>query len=244
MNEQMLSAALSTYSKVAALTTASAFAIFTARLSVLASTVQGAEAFSDAIKSLVSFFISLALAPVVFKAIIFSTGSIADQIGRYGMQHHVEASGEAGIFSDLMKLVSSDSPILNLVFNVIPLSVGYLASSVYSILLGAVCAVTPIILLYFEISNSSQSLRAVAATVLVLSSWPILWNIMSLLANEIWPTFSHTTISSVVFWCVVKVLQLLSPIFSVMFFKSFSMSGLSRSKPVLRSATKLISKDE
>jgi len=242
MNEQMLSAALSTYAKVAGLTGGLAFAIFTARVSVLTATVEGPSAFADALKSLIAFFISLALAPVVFKAIILSTGHIAAEIGRSSLSTH-ETSEQAGVFSELMKVAEHDSPILAFAIHVIPFSVGYLASSIYSIILGAVCAVTPIILLYYELSNSSQSLRAVASTVLVLSSWPILWNVMALLAKEIWPSFSHTTVASIVFWSVIKILQLLSPLFSVLFFKSFSMTGLSRGQAILRSIPKIKMKD-
>ncbi|RYZ77635.1 MAG: hypothetical protein EOP05_01115 [Proteobacteria bacterium] len=77
MSEQMLMASVDTYSSLATAIGGVALAIFTARISLTAALISNHSSYGAALKDLLVFFVALALAPIVFKAIVLTSSQIA-----------------------------------------------------------------------------------------------------------------------------------------------------------------------
>ncbi|RYZ77688.1 MAG: hypothetical protein EOP05_00895 [Proteobacteria bacterium] len=223
MSEQMLMASVDTYSSVATAIGGVALAIFTARISLTAALISNQNSYGAALKDLLVFFVALALAPIVFKAIVLTSSQIAVAI-----RVPEQKSQQLGLLDNLMSLINETNPAIGFIFSVIPNSVGWIASGVYSVLLGTIFAIAPFIFLHQLISHQSSAITTLLGAVVALSSWPILWNAMGLLGARLWPSFASTTIGSVAFWAAITVLQFLSPLFSAMLIRSFSVAGAAR----------------
>lgn len=232
----MLTAALSTYAKVAQVSGGIALAIFTARLSLSAALISQPAQYGQILKDLVTLFVALALFPLVFKSIISVTGSIANHLA-VG-----EVVREEGTIDQLWAVFADDNLILETITNLLPIAIDHIARAIYSVLLGAICAVAPIILIYQFMTGQGSGVAALTYSVLTLTSWPILWNAIGLFGKEVWPSFAETSLASVCFWAAIKVFQLLSPLFAAMFFKGFSVSGASKSAKVVTVIKKVVMK--
>lgn len=240
MSEQMLTSSIQTYSTVATAVGGVALAIFTARISLTAALVSSPGAYGAALKDLLLFFVALALAPMVFKGIVLTSGQIAEAISVPVSQKQSQSLVEL-----LMDYIKEDSPFWGFILNILPDSIGYLASGVYSVLLGTLCAVAPFIFLHQLVSHQSSAITTMLGAVVALSSWPILWNAMGLLGHNLWPTYAKTTLSGFFFWTAVTALQFVSPLFAAMMIKSFSAAGAgkaAKSMTVIRMAKSAVTK--
>jgi hypothetical protein len=230
MSEQMLSSSLDTYGTVAKAVGGVALAIFTARLSLSAALISSPGAYGAALKDLLVFFVALALAPLVFKGIVLTSSSIAEHLR---VPETVAKSG--GLMDQFSELITEEFPWAGFITNFIPLTIRFLASAVYSVLLGTLLAIAPFIFLHQLVSHQSAAISTLLGSVVALSSWPILWNAMGLLAHNLWPSYSETSVSGACFNLVVRLLQILSPLFSAMLIKSFSMAGAGKSVTIVKS---------
>jgi hypothetical protein len=235
MDQTMLAAAVATYAKVAQVTSGLALAIFTARISLSATLISQPGQYGSIVKELILFFLAIALFPEVFRAIVVTSGSVAHMLS-----YQEVARGE-GTVNKLWDLVVHDYPFLSMAA-LGPWFTFHLVRGIYLAILGAICAIAPVVLLYQFLSGQGAGVAVLGQAVLTLSSWPILWNSLGLLSNQFWPSFSKTSLAGVCFSLAITVLQVLSPFFAAAFFKTLSVSGASKSAKAITVIKKVVLK--
>lgn len=236
MSGLMIEASLSTFAKVAGIVTGLAVLIFTARVSLLVAFVGSPAQYAAVLKELIVFFAALALFSPLFKIVVSSTAQISERIAVQ------ETQRSEGAIDKIIDVVKEVNPAFYMLGDLLPMSVNYLAQAVYSILIATICAVAPVVLLYQLVTGSLGGITFLTATLMTLSSWPIVWNSIGSLAAQLWPSFSQTSLSGVCFWIVVKGLQILSPLFTGMLIKNYTVHGAGKSMKAVTVIKKMTTK--
>jgi hypothetical protein len=233
----MLDAALSVFRKVSGVSSGFVATIFVARITLLVASVASVEAYGKLFKDIAFFFIAITLFPQVFKIVVSSVGTLSASVGSQA----VASGGGATATDELMLAMMAQMPILGFLVDVLPLSITYIAQSIFSIIIGLLCAIAPVMFLSHLISGSLVGLQQFLSTLIILCLWPVLWNVLGLLRHELAPTISQTSLGSFCFAIVVQVLQLISPLVCMPLFKSGSLAqGISKAAAIKTLVSKRI----
>ncbi len=237
IDSAMLDAALSVFRKVSGVSSGFVATIFVARITLLVASVASVEAYGKLFKDIAFFFIAITLFPQVFKIVVSSVGTLSASVGSQA----VASGGGATATDELMLAMMAQMPILGFLVDVLPLSITYIAQSIFSIIIGLLCAIAPVMFLSHLISGSLVGLQQFLSTLIILCLWPVLWNVLGLLRHELAPTISQTSLGSFCFAIVVQVLQLISPLVCMPLFKSGSLAqGISKAAAIKTLVSKRI----
>lgn len=225
IDSSMLDAALLVFRKVSSISTGFVATIFVARLSILVVSVAAVEAYGKLLRDMAFFFIAISLFPQVFRIVVSSVGVLSSTVGSQA----VVSSGSPTATDELLQATKAQMPILGFMIDILPLSITYIAQSIFSIIIGLLCAIAPVIFLSHLISGSLLGLQQFLSTLIILCLWPVLWNVLGLLRHELAPTISQTSLGSFCFAIVIQCLQLVSPLLCIPLFKSSSLgSGMAK----------------
>ncbi len=76
----------------------------------------------------------------------------------------------------------------------------------------------------FVILNLAQGFYF--TTIISISLWPVVWNLIGLFGKELFNSTSSSTLTIIIYWFLIQILQLLSPLFCLFLLKSLSPSGV------------------
>lgn len=229
----MLTASLETYNTVAKAVGGVALAIFSIRLSLNATLIAQPKSYAEALKDLIAFFIAIFSSPIVFKTVLLTASQVAVALKVPEMR-----APDTDLAGQLFDFLKEGSGFATFFVELWPMLITNLAFSAYSLLLGAVISVAPFIFLHQLLSHQSAAITKVFGIFVALASWPILWNAIGLLGFNLWPSFASTTLAGVIFSFLVKILQLVSPLFSSMLITQLSLNGAGRSIGAIRTASR------
>lgn len=230
MSPALVEAALATFTKVSGIVSGLAVIVFSARIVLLVCFVGSPSQYAAALKELFIFFVALALFAPLFRTLILTTNEISQKIAV------AEVVRDPGALDKVFEWVGDEAPFVGMFLNLGPLSLTYVVQAIFSILIAAICSVAPLVLLYQFVTGSLSGISFLAGTLMTLCSWPIVWNSIGALANQLWPSFSQTSLAGVCFWFIVKLMQVISPLFSGSLIKNFSTQGAGKSVSAAQSA--------
>ncbi len=216
LNEAVMSASLILFHKVASAVSAFVSVILILRITILSVKISPASDYGDILKDAVSFFGILSIFPTILKLIIFGIKDLASKISYVS-----EAETQLGI-SSFFNQMFSDYPILSMFGKIGDILILGLSNAVYTALLSLFIASAPVFFFLSFMLNIQQGIKGYFSLIISLSLWPIMWNILGHLSIQISSEFNDSPVSSVCFWMVIQILQLLSPIFSFMLFKNLT----------------------
>ncbi len=216
MNEEVLSAGLILFNKVAGAVSAFVTVVVILRMTYLVVKISPANEYGDLLKDTVSFFGILSIFPMILRLIIFGTADLAKKISCV-----TPPEGQAGIraFFDRM---FSDYPMLSIFGKIGDVLILGLANAIYTSLLSLFIASAPVFFFLALLLNIHHGFKGYFGLIISLSLWPIMWNILGQLSVQISSQSNVAPASSVCFWVVIQVLQLISPIFSFILFKNLT----------------------
>lgn len=218
MNETVLGAALGLFSKVSLILSGFVGLLFMMRICFLAVRIANIYEYVDVIGDTVKYFGITALFPTLVRLILKLSGGLALSISYAPM-----AAAQSSIEEFMHKLFGEF--VLFQVFGKIgDILMNLFTQSIYTIFISLLLAIAPVMIFFSTMLGLSQGVGAYFASLLSLSMWPVLWNLLGLLGRELWPFIGTSPVSSVVFWVVIQILQLFSPVFCVLLFRTLSPS--------------------
>ena len=223
MNEAVLAGGLGLFGKVAGILTGFVSVVFMMRLSYMVVKISSPMEYGDLFKDTVAFLSLIALYPVLIRLIIFSIADVATKIS------YIPLEGNQKMFQEFISKLLSDYPLFMIFGRLADIIILSLANSVYTVFISLLMAAGPIFLFLSTMLNMQTGLKTYFGLLISLSLWPIMWNILGHLSLYVGGQFKESPISSVCFYLVILVLQLLSPLFTFGLFKSMSLgTGITK----------------
>lgn len=216
VSELVLSSGLSLFTKVSTIVIGFVTVIFFMRTTFLVVKISPAHEYGKLIYDVIFFLGLISLFPIIAKLIVFGIGNLAGKISYLPPD---QAQTDLIDFAD--KLLSA-SPVLMITIKAGFHFIQAIAYSVYTSLISLFIASAPIFIFLSTILNIQNGLKSFFGMLISLSLWPVLWNLLGQLALTVGSQIPESPISSVCFWLVILILQLLSPLFTLSLFKSMS----------------------
>lgn len=218
-NDLMLLSSLALFQKVSFMMLGLVGVVFCIRVVMLQMSFASIYEYGAVIKDIVFYLAMLSLFPHIVKLIFNTSGGLALKISYVPMSLAQEKVD--GFFSNLF----FDYNILKITSKLSDVIILNLAQGAYSVLTGLLLAISPIIIFMSYVLGVSKGLSTYISTLISLSLWPVVWNLIGLLGKELFRNNEASTLSIIAFWIVLHVLQFFSPIFCMIFLKSMSPSG-------------------
>lgn len=229
ISEIVLSGGLSLFVKVSALVSGFVAVIFFMRMTYLVVKISPANEYGKLIFDVAFYFGLLSLFPIITKLIVFGISDLAEKISYLPPE---KAQSDLIEFAD--KLLSA-SPVLMVTIKACFHIIQAIAFSTYTALISLFIAAAPIFIFMATVLEQQVGLKTFFSMLISLSLWPVMWNILGQLGLTVGSQIPESPISSVCFWVVILVLQLLSPFFTLSLLKNMS-ADIGTSK-VLKIAT-------
>ena len=229
ISEVVISGGLSLFAKVSAIISGFVGLMFAMRISFLVVRISPPSEYGNLLQSVIGYFGFTAIYPVLLKLIIATSGAIASRVTFVPLE-------QAQL--DIMNFVDalfSDFPIMMISGKISFLLVKGLAYSIFTALISLFVATAPIFIFLGTMFDIQSGLKSYFGILISLSLWPVLWNILGQLAIHVGSQFKDSPVSSVCFWGVIMVLQLLSPLFAYSLFNKMSVeTGTSKVLKIIK----------
>lgn len=223
MNETVLAAALGLFSKVSMILAGLVGVVFMMRICFLVVRIANVYEYADVIGDTVKYFGLSSLFPFLVKLIVKITGDLALSIS-YAPMTAVQSSIEEfaqKLFGEIV-MFQVFGKIGDIIMNL-------LTQSLYTISISLLLAIAPIMIFLSTMLGFSQGVAAYFASFITFCMWPVLWNLLGVLGRELWPFIGSSPASAVVFWIVIQILQLFSPLFCILLFRTLTPTmGISK----------------
>lgn len=219
LDEVILNAGLDLFSKISSFMTAIIAAVVIMRVVFLQATFSGASGYSELFIDLISYFGLSGIFPMLVKLMMEVIATLSKKIALSQMNDVHETVDK------FMSALIAESPGAQILAKVGDLAVLMFAQSTYTIMIGLLLAVAPIVLFCSTVLNLSFGMRAYFQSLLAMALWPLLWNVLGALGKSMFPYFSESPFRTTIYWCVILLLQVFSPIFCIILFRSMSSSG-------------------
>ena len=221
ISEVVISGGLSLFAKVSAIISGFVGLMFAMRISFLVVRISPPSEYGNLLQSVIGYFGFTAIYPVLLKLIIATSGAIASRVTFVPLE-------QAQL--DIMNFVDalfSDFPIMMIS--------GKISYSIFTALISLFVATAPIFIFLGTMFDIQSGLKSYFGILISLSLWPVLWNILGQLAIHVGSQFKDSPVSSVCFWGVIMVLQLLSPLFAYSLFNKMSVeTGTSKVLKIIK----------
>lgn len=228
ISELVLSSSLSLFTKVSAIVSGFVAVIFFMRMAFLVVKISPAQEYGKLIYDVAFYLGLISLFPMISKLVVFGIGSLAERISYLPPD---QAQTNLIEFAD--KLLSAN-PVLMVTIKAGFHFIQAIAYSIYTALISLFIAAAPVFIFMSTVLDIQNGIKAFFGMLISLSLWPVLWNLLGQLALTVGSQIQESPISSVCFWLVILILQLLSPLFTLSLFKNMS-ADLGTSK-VLKAA--------
>ncbi|MBL7557605.1 MAG: hypothetical protein JNM24_17380 [Bdellovibrionaceae bacterium] len=207
------------FQQVSAIITSLVALVFTIRTVMLLTKMAPPTEYGDLLISVATYFIMTQLTPylidVSFKTIAF----LAQELASLPSQEL-----ESEIMRELSKLFEN-SLVVRLIPELAALSVFWLVQSIFTILISFSIALGPIFIFISSMIGSTDGLRTYFSNLMALSIWPITWCLIGTLGTHVLKASQSGILFKIIFYIVLLVFQLLSPIFTYSIIKSASTSS-------------------
>lgn len=207
IDQSTVSAITDTFSKVSTVVMGLMGLVIVARFSLLAIQVGSVDRYAAVVREAVVVLITIALFPFLLKTSVSAISELASRFEFQSMDMGRGAVDEA--FEEVLK----SQPALWACAKIVSISFLYLVRTCFTLLLAIMCSAIPLVLLIEFIFGSRIGVATIGSTILALLSWPILWNLIGLLAMQLAPVMTETSVAGAVFSMMVHLIQLLSPLF-------------------------------
>lgn len=219
INALLLERSLELFSKVSLVVSGFVAVCFIMRAVFYQVTFRGVEAYAGLLQDVIVFFSFINVFPMLVKLLMSSVIQIASKVGSHELAGVNEASDK------FFQYMSGDYVVMQIWEKIGDISLIVIVQSVYSIMIGLLLAIAPIVIFSSTILKLSNGIGSYFKILFATSMWPILWNLLGTLGNSMWPKYFESPFRTVIYWSLVKLFQFLSPIFCISLFSSFSASS-------------------
>ena len=204
-----------TFSSVSVVVTSLIGAVMVARFALLAMQVAGADQYAAVVQDAVLF-------SFLFKVAISAVTELA---GKFEYREMNLPRGVMGEFIDQLRGMTYP---ISLIVDVVSMSFLYIVRTIFTLVLAVLCSAIPLMLLTEFVFGVRIGVAGIGSTILALILWPVLWNIIGVLAIRLAPSMSETSLSAGVFVFLVQLVQFLSPVLCFILLKSAAPQAAAR----------------
>lgn len=219
ISEIVLNSGLAMFTKVSGVMAILVSAIFIMRIVALQARLAGPSEYGSLLKDVIYYFAMLSLFPFLVKLIYGVSEGLATKIYYIPL---VEAESK---LQEFLTLLFYNDTLAKVSGHLGTYFIIYFAQGLYSIFTGLLLSIAPVFIFMATILGFEKGLGFYFNSIISISLWPVLWNLLGLLGNELFKSIETSTISVVVYWVLIHVLQLVSPIFCIAFINNLSASG-------------------
>lgn len=227
MDDLMLGIALEIFSKISVLMTGFVATFFILRVLILNSRFAGSAEYGELFTDIISYFAMTSLYPVLVKLIVGTLATLSKKIT-------FQYPNALQIIEEFLKKLLGESIIVQIVSKIGDIVLFIFVQSSYSILMGLLIAIAPIIIFMALVVKLQAGLTIYFQSLLCLALWPLLWNLIGALGSSMWPLFSTSPIRTAIFWFLIQLLQVASPAFCIALFKSINVNGATQKSDALK----------
>ena len=181
--------------------------VVVARFSLLALQVGSVDQYASVVRDAVMVLITIALFPYLLKISVSTVAELAAKFEFRAMEMPQGAINQ--VLEEMMKSEYG----LAFIIKMTALGLNYFVRGCFTLLLAILCSAIPLILLIEFIFGARIGVATLGSTILALLCWPILWNLIGLLAIQIAPTVTETSLAAITFSVLVHIVQFASPLF-------------------------------
>lgn len=218
MNDAVLQAALTLFSKVSLILSGFVGMIFVMRICFLSIRIASPYEYAEVIGDTVKYFGITYLYPILVKLVVVLSGGLALSIS-YAPMTAAQSSIE-----EFMHKLFSEFVLFQVFGKIGDILMNLFTQSLYTVFISLLLAIAPVMIFFSTMLGLAQGVGAYFSSLISLCMWPVLWNLLGLLGRELWPLIGSSPVSSVVFWIVIQILQFFSPLFCVLLFRTLSPS--------------------
>lgn len=221
MDDLLLTESLALFSKVSLVVSTFVGVVFVMRAVFLQVRIASSSEYGELLTDLLAYFGLTTLYPYLIKLLMNSIFEIAKKVGAPAVEARIEARDTYPMLKDLL----GDWPIVEILAKIGDVAVLALSQSIYSVLIGLLIAIAPIILFSSTVLKISSGVKEYFQILIALALWPVLWNVLGILGDSFAKHLLTSPFRTLMFSLVIYTLQLLSPIFCMFLFKSMSATG-------------------
>ena len=206
--------------------------VLTAKLALGLISFSSVEEMMGHVKDAFLFFACLILFPELFRISVDVVGGLNGSLSKAAA--NIQVAESEMIFSKVLSFMEEFS-IFSFLVSLFPLSVTYLAESLSSLLLMMMVSVYPLLLLISFLVGSgvgsvggTSAMRTYYLGLLSILIWPVMWNLFEVMGQKIRGDFGGSEIKGIIFFLVLSILKLASPMISIFLFQSVSMEQGAR----------------
>lgn len=219
ISEIVLTSGLAMFTKVTGIMAILVSVIFIMRIVALQARLAGPAEYGSLVKDIIYYFAMLSLFPFLVKLIFGVSEGLAAKIYYIPL---IEADNKLQEFLTLLFYNDTFAKVAGYLGSYFII---YLAQGLYSIFTGLLLSIAPVYIFMTTVLGFEKGLGFYFNSIISVSLWPVLWNLLGLLGNELFKSIENSTISVVVYWALIHVLQLVSPVFCIAFINNLSPSG-------------------
>lgn len=219
MNQAVLEAAMLLFSKVSVVMVSLLTMGYVVRTSLAVTRVAPAFEYFEILKDAGLYLAMLSLYPMIVRMIMDLAEGIAVKIAFIPK----EISNDSA--QQFMDKFFGQYSVMAMLGSVAGFAFTGFASSLYTVFLSLLLAIAPIVLFLGVILGLSHGMRTYFASILSMCMWPILWNLLGKLGEEMHHHLARSPVSTIAFWTVIQLLQFLSPFLAVFLFRSLATAS-------------------
>lgn len=219
INPDTYTVSINIFGQVSAIVTSLVALVFTIRTVMLLTKMAPPSEYGDLFISIATYFIMTQLTPYLIDVFFKTIAFFAQELASLPSQ---ELENE--IMRELSKLFEN-SLVVRLIPELAALSVFWLVQSIFTILISFSIALGPIFIFISSMIGSTDGLRTYFSNLMALSIWPITWCLIGTLGSHVLKASQSGILFKIIFYLVLLVFQLLSPIFTYSIIKSASTSS-------------------
>lgn len=216
ISDTVLNSGLTSFTKVSLIMSGLVGAMFIIRLVALQIRFASVYEYGDVFRDVICFFAMITLFPYFAKLIFEVSHSLAEAIRFIPHDENKELIQQflSIVFYkfDMFKIAGAIGEYIGPV----------LAYGFYTISAVLLLSIAPIVIFYATIMGYNNALEKFFSSIIAVSIWPLVWNIIGLVGQELSKQLGESILEVVIFGFLISLAQILSPIYCVMLFSSLN----------------------
>ena len=218
--ELILQSGFLLFSKVSMMMMGLVGIIFLIRVVALQVRIAGASEYGDVFKDLILYFSMISLFPLIIRLIYSTSEKLATKIS------FVPVSVAQTKLDEFFSTLFYNFAFIKIIAKINEYLILTIAEGFYSIFTALLLSIAPIFIFMTTVLGFEKGLGFYFTTIISISLWPVVWTLIGLFGKELFNSTTSSTLTIVIYWILIQLFQLLSPLFCLFLLKSLSPGGV------------------
>ncbi len=216
ISDTVLNSGLTSFTKVSLIMSGLVGAMFIIRIVSLQVRFASVFEYGDVFKDVICFFAMITLFPFFAKLTFEVSNSLAEAV------RYVPHNESKELIQQFLSVIFYKFDMFKIAGAIGEYIGPVLAYGFYTISAVLLLSIAPIVIFYSTILGYSNAIEKFFSAIFALSIWPLVWNIIGLVGQELSKQLGESIIEVVVFGFLISLAQILSPIYCVTLFSSLN----------------------